>query len=46
VPSPEGDWLSDMSVLECEAQRRREGVSKLLGWEIWFGILPLVWEWQ
>jgi hypothetical protein len=30
VPSPDGDWLSDPSVLECEAQLKRAGVSKLL----------------
>lgn len=26
VPSPEGDWLSDASVLECEAELKRAGV--------------------
>lgn len=30
VPSPDGDWLSDTSVLECEAQMKRAGVTKLL----------------
>jgi hypothetical protein len=30
VPSPDGDWLSDPSVLECEAQLKRAGVLKLL----------------
>ena len=30
VPSPDGDWLSDASVLECETQLKRAGVSKLL----------------
>ena len=25
VPSPEGDWLSDASILECEAELRRAG---------------------
>jgi hypothetical protein len=30
VPSPDGDWLSDSSVLECEAQLKRAGVVKLL----------------
>lgn len=30
VPSPDGDWLSDPSVLECEAQMKRAGVTKLL----------------
>jgi hypothetical protein len=43
VPSPEEDWLSDKSVLECEVECRRAGVSKLLRWEMWLGILPLGW---
>jgi len=30
VPSPEGDWLSDASVVECEAELKRSGVQKLL----------------
>ncbi|KAF8992159.1 hypothetical protein BDQ17DRAFT_1332458 [Cyathus striatus] len=30
VPSPEGDWLSDKSVLECEAECKRAGVQHLL----------------
>ncbi|KAG5644436.1 hypothetical protein DXG03_008531 [Asterophora parasitica] len=30
VPSPDGDWLSDKSVLECEAECRRAGVMGLL----------------
>ena len=30
VPSPEGDWLSDASVLECEAELKRAGVLPLL----------------
>ena len=30
VPSPDGDWLSDSSILECETQLKRAGVSKLL----------------
>jgi hypothetical protein len=30
VPSPEGDWLSDTSVLECEAELKRAGVLHLL----------------
>lgn len=30
VPSPDGDWLSDNSVLECEAQLKRAGIIKLL----------------
>ncbi|KAF8148000.1 hypothetical protein B0H34DRAFT_669084 [Crassisporium funariophilum] len=37
VPSPEGDWLSDKSVLECEAECKRAGVSHLmrLGDVVW-----------
>jgi hypothetical protein len=30
VPNAEGDWLSDASVLECEAELRRAGVIDLL----------------
>ncbi|CDO77558.1 hypothetical protein BN946_scf184912.g57 [Trametes cinnabarina] len=30
VPSPEGDWLSDASVLECERELERAGVLPLL----------------
>ena len=30
VPSPDGDWLSDQSVLECEGQLKLAGVLKLL----------------
>lgn len=30
VPSPEGDWLSDASIVECEDELRRSGVLKLL----------------
>lgn len=30
VPSPEGDWLSDASVVECEAELKRSSVLKLL----------------
>lgn len=30
VPSPEGHWLSDSSVVECEAELKRSGVLKLL----------------
>lgn len=30
VPSPEGNWLSDTSVLQCEAELKRAGVSRLL----------------
>ena len=37
VPSPEGDWLSDKSVLECEAECKRAGVQHLmrLGDVVW-----------
>jgi hypothetical protein len=30
VPSPEGSWLSDESVLECEAELRRAGVIAMM----------------
>ena len=30
VPSPDGDWLSDRSVLECEAECRRAGITELM----------------
>ncbi|TBU40092.1 hypothetical protein BD309DRAFT_368586 [Dichomitus squalens] len=30
VPSPEGEWLSDASVLECEQELKRAGVLHLL----------------
>jgi hypothetical protein len=30
VPSPDGDWLSDASVLECEAELRRSGALGML----------------
>ncbi|KAL0071316.1 hypothetical protein AAF712_001172 [Marasmius tenuissimus] len=30
VPSPEGDWLSDNSVLECEAELKRAGIRNLI----------------
>lgn len=30
VPSPEGEWLSDTSVLECEKEIKRAGVLSLL----------------
>ncbi|KAH7907445.1 hypothetical protein BJ138DRAFT_1014489 [Hygrophoropsis aurantiaca] len=30
VPSSEGEWLSDASVMECEAELKRSGVMKLL----------------
>jgi len=37
VPSPEGDWLSDKSVLACESECKRAGVSHLmrLGDVVW-----------
>ena len=37
VPSPEGDWLSDKSVLACEAECKRAGVMHLmrLGDVVW-----------
>ena len=37
VPSPEGDWLSDKSVLACEEECKRAGVMHLirLGDVIW-----------
>lgn len=37
VPSPDGDWLSDASVLECEAELKRAGVQNLvrLGDVVW-----------
>ena len=37
VPSPEGDWLSDKSVLACEEECRRAGVMHLmrLGDVVW-----------
>ncbi|KAG0702626.1 hypothetical protein DFH29DRAFT_804773 [Suillus ampliporus] len=30
VPSPDGEWLSDSSVVECEAELKRAGVLKML----------------
>ena len=30
VPSPQGDWLSDASVLECETELRKAGILPLL----------------
>lgn len=53
VPSPEGDWLSDKSVLECEAECRRAGVVPLMRigdvvWDVAVGdegnIGRLVWD--
>ena len=53
VPSPDGDWLSDNSALECESQLRQVGVMKLLRpgdivWDVAVGdegnIGRLVWD--
>ncbi|KII85975.1 hypothetical protein PLICRDRAFT_303923 [Plicaturopsis crispa FD-325 SS-3] len=53
VPSPDGDWLSDASVVECEAELRRAGVLKMLRpgdvvWDVAAGdegnIGRLVWD--
>ncbi|KAJ7901571.1 hypothetical protein B0H13DRAFT_1621883 [Mycena leptocephala] len=53
VPSPDGDWLSDKSVLECEAELKRAGVLALLRigdvvWDIAVGdegnVGRLVWD--
>ncbi|KAJ7590939.1 hypothetical protein C8J56DRAFT_782229 [Mycena floridula] len=53
VPSPDGDWLSDTSVLECEAELKRAGVQHLLRmgdvvWDIALGdegnVGRLVWD--
>lgn len=53
VPSPEGDWLSDTSVLECEAELKRAGVLHLMRagdvvWDVAVGdeanIGRLVWD--
>ncbi|KAJ6551379.1 hypothetical protein B0H19DRAFT_1157416 [Mycena capillaripes] len=53
VPSPDGDWLSDKSVLECEAELKRAGVLGLLRvgdvvWDIAVGdegnVGRLVWD--
>jgi len=53
VPSPEGDWLSDKSVLECEAECKRAGVQHLLRlgdvvWDVAVGdegnVGRLVWD--
>lgn len=53
VPSPDGDWLSDSSVLECEAELGRAGVKQLLRigdvvWDVAVGdegnIGRLVWD--
>lgn len=53
VPSPDGDWLSDKSVLECEAECKRAGVLGLLRvgdvvWDVAVGdegnVGRLVWD--
>ncbi|THH29910.1 hypothetical protein EUX98_g4294 [Antrodiella citrinella] len=53
VPSPEGDWLSDASVLECEAELKRSGVTHCLRagdivWDVAVGdegnVGRLVWD--
>lgn len=53
VPSPDGDWLSDVSVLECEAELKRAGVQHLLRmgdvvWDVAVGdegnVGRLVWD--
>lgn len=53
VPSPDGDWLSDKSVLECEAECRRAGVVSLMRvgdvvWDVAVGdegnVGRLVWD--
>jgi hypothetical protein len=53
VPSPEGDWLSDAGVLECEMELRKAGILPLLRvgdvvWDIALGdegnVGRLVWD--
>ncbi|KAK7052252.1 hypothetical protein R3P38DRAFT_2685050 [Favolaschia claudopus] len=53
VPSPDGDWLSDKSVLECEAELKRANVLGLLRvgdvvWDIAVGdegnVGRLIWD--
>ena len=53
VPSPEGDWLSDAGVLECETELRKAGILPLLRvgdvvWDIALGdegnVGRLVWD--
>ncbi|KAJ6466858.1 hypothetical protein C8R45DRAFT_838951 [Mycena sanguinolenta] len=53
VPSPDGDWLSDKSVLECEAELKRASVLGLLRmgdvvWDIAVGdegnVGRLIWD--
>lgn len=53
VPSPDGDWLSDKSVLECEAECRKAGILHLMRsgdvvWDVAVGdegnVGRLVWD--
>jgi hypothetical protein len=53
VPSPDGDWLSDKSVIECEAECKRAGINKLMRfgdvvWDVAVGdesnIGRLIWD--
>ena len=53
VPSPEGDWLSDKSILECEAELKRAGIMPLLrlgdvAWDVAVGdegnVGRMVWD--
>jgi len=53
VPSPEGDWLSDSGVLECEKELRKAGILQMLRvgdvvWDIALGdegnVGRLVWD--
>lgn len=53
VPSPDGDWLSDKSVLECEAECKRAGITNMMRvgdvvWDVAVGdegnIGRLVWD--
>jgi hypothetical protein len=53
VPSPDGDWLSDKSVLMCEAECRRAGVTGVMRvgdvvWDVAVGdegnVGRLVWD--
>jgi hypothetical protein len=53
VPSPDGDWLSDKSVLACEAECRRAGVTGVMRvgdvvWDVAVGdegnVGRLVWD--
>jgi hypothetical protein len=55
VPSPEGDWLSDASVLECEAELKLAGLRELIRfgdvvWDIAVGdegnVGRMIWDGQ